>query len=932
MRFHPARLLLLMTLPVLVVALPAPDLGAARSASPEEADGAWTIDDILLAEDAGSFEISPDGRFVVWVKTRMDKKKGEKVSNLVLSRLGDRREEIPLTRGRDRDTEPQWSPDGTTIAFLSTRERPRNKEDEVEQDADLVETQLWLIDSRGGEPWPLTRLDRKIESFDWRDDHTIVVALPEAKSLREQRASEEEDTSKVVEAPQETTPVRLFSVSVTDGALTRLTENDDWIEWVKVSPDGRWAVARHARSLSFEFDHRTPPVLRLHDLVRGTERTLLGERRVLAERAEWAPDSKGFYFVQEYSSDPIYFTATIELLQYVDAESGASVTVDLQWPNGLGSAHVLPTLDGVLALLADGVRYRPARYTRAGSGWTKQELQGEHAGNIFDWALGQDGRTLVYEHSTASRPTQLYQAHLDGGTIGDEAELTNLNPDFRGKPIHPARVERWKGARDEEVEGILYYPLEYERGRRYPLVLFIHGGPTGTDMDRWEQTYGYPKLLLAQRGAFILEVNYHGSGNYGLEWVESICCGSYYDLERVDLESGVDHVIQLGLADPDKLAVLGWSNGAILTTELITRSTRFKAASAGAGDVEWISDWANVDFGASFDNYYMGAAPYEDPDLYVRKSPYFRLADVTTPTILYTGTEDRNVPPSQSWSHFRVMQQVGKAPVRLVLFPGEPHSIGKYVHQRRKVEEDLAWFDEYLFGIETSPPLLKDGSPLAAALARAGFARSDGLYGRRLKTGPLVPEAVDHDGLRVSRFEVTRAQYAAFDPESTFPAGTGNYPASGITFEQASAYAAWLAELTGEPWRLPDATEAKALYRTHPTDPAAGASDTEDTRDDENTLDHWAGYPPNPEDAARLHEKAAALGGAAPLLTEVGRFRGRGPGEPVYDLGGNVAEWTVGEDGSGVLAGGSADLPDGATGPSATAGEAYRGLRVVATP
>jgi dipeptidyl aminopeptidase/acylaminoacyl peptidase len=931
MRSHAVRRLLFVTLAVLAVALPRPDLGAATSGSPEEGGEAWTIDDILLAEDAGSFEVSPDGRFAVWVKTRMDKKKGERVSNLVLSRLDGGREEIPLTRGRDRDTEPQWSPDGKTIAFLSTRERPREGDEDDERDEDLVETQLWLIDARGGEPWPLTRLDRKIESFDWRDGQTIVVAVPEAKSLRERQATEEEDTSKVVEAPEETPPVRLFAVSVADGTFTRLTENEDWIEWVKVSPDGRWAVARHARSLSFTFDHRTPPVLKLHDLVSGTERTLLGDRRVLAERAEWSPDSKGFYFVQEYSSDPTYFTATILLLQYVDVESGAPAPVDLQWPNGLGSAHVLPTLDGVLALLADGVRDRPARYTRSGSGWTKQELSGEHAGNIFDWALGPGGRTLVYEHSTASRPTQWYEAALDGGTIESVTELTNLNPGLRDKPTLPTRVERWKGARDEEVEGILYYPLEYEQGRKYPLVLFIHGGPTGTDMDRWEQTYRYPKLLLAQRGAFILEVNYHGSGNYGLEWVESICCGNYYDLERVDLESGVDHVIQLGLADPNKLAVLGWSNGAILTTELVTRSSRFKAASAGAGDVEWISDWANVDFGASFDNYYLGAAPYEDPDLYIRKSPYFRLVDVTTPTILYTGTEDRNVPPSQSWSHFRVMQQVGKAPVRLVLFPGEPHSIAKYVHQRRKVEEDLAWFDEHLFGIETSPPVLKDGSPLAAALVRARFTRSEGFYGRRLKKGPLVPEAVDRDGLRVSRFEVTRAQYAAFDPGYAFPTGTGNYPASGITFGQAKAYAAWLAEQTGEPWRLPGPTEAEALYRADPTDSPAEAGDTEDAHDDENTLDRWAGYPPNPEDAARLREKAAALGGPAPLLMEVGRFRGRGPGEPVYDLGGNAAEWTVGEDGSGVLAGGSADLPQGATGPSAAAGEAYRGFRVVAT-
>jgi dipeptidyl aminopeptidase/acylaminoacyl peptidase len=917
---------------VLTFLLAAPGLGAApRAAHHEPTDGAWSIDDILLAEEAGSFELSPDGRWAVWVKTRMDKKKGERVSNLIVSRLGGRREEVALTRGRDRNLGPRWSPDGKRIAFLSTRKPPR-EDDREGDEKDLAKTQLWLIDSRGGEPWPLTRLDREIRGFDWRDEKTIVFAAPEAGSFRQQRAEEDEDTSELVEVEEETSPVRLFAVRIEGGAPIRLIENDDWIEWVKVSPDGRWAVALHQQSLSFEFDNKQPPVVKLHDLASGSTRTLLEGQRVLIGRAEWSPDSKGVYLVQEYSSDPAYFMATIQLLHFVDVEGGTAAPVDLQWTGGLGSDQVLPTLDGFLALLADGVRFRPARYTRSGSGWTKQDLSGGHTKNLFDWALGQDGRTLVYEHSTASTPAQWHQAILNGGTIEGTTTLTNLNRGFADKPVHPARVERWKGARDEEVEGILYYPPEYERGKKYPLFLAIHGGPAGTDLDRWDQSYAYPKLLLAQKGAFILEVNYHGSGNYGLEWVESICCGNYYDLERVDLENGVDHVIRLGLADPNRLASIGWSNGAILTTELVTRSPRFKAASAGAGDVEWISDWANVDFGAAFDNYYFGAAPYEDPELYIRKSPYFRLKDVTTPTILYTGTEDRTVPPSQSWSHFRVMQQVGQTPVRFVLFPGEPHGLRRYVHQRRKVEEDLAWFDQHLFGAAASPPVVKKDSPLARALARARFARSRGLYGQKRKSGPLLPEAVSHAGLQVSRFEVTRAQYAAFDPKYQFPVGTGNYPANGITFDQAKAYAQWLAEATGTPWRLPSVSEGEALYPVPEDRRAHRKKDKKAQRSEENTLDRWAGYAPNPEDAARLREKASALEGTAPLLAEVGRFRGGGGDTGIYDLGGNVAEWTVAEDGTGVLSGGSADLPAGASGPSAEAGEAYRGFRVVATP
>jgi dipeptidyl aminopeptidase/acylaminoacyl peptidase len=871
----------------------------------------WTADDLLLAEQAGEFAVSPDGQWAVWVKTAMDKEKGEQVSNLVLSRLGGDSLEIALTRGKDRCRNPRWAPDGQTIAFLGTRPLPEKKGD----DEKTAKTQLWLIRAQGGEPWPLTTLDREIRGFAWRDKDTLVLALPEAKSLFEQTVEKDKDTSRAVEDAEREPPVRLWSVSIKGGAPSRLTNNRDWIEWVQVSPDGRWAVTLHAQSLSFQFDHRVPPVLKVTDLVSGRTRALLEGQRLLPVAARWASDSKGFYFVHQYSSHPTYFTASIELLQYVDAESGRATPVDLQWKRGLGSARIQPTADGFIALLADGVRQRPARYTRTADGWTRQELSGEHVRNIVDWALGGDGATLVYDHSSASTPDQWYRGRLAGATIESPVRLTDLNPGFKGKPVHRSEVVRWRGARDEEVEGILYYPLEYREGTRAPLFLSIHGGPLGADGDYWDQGYAYPKLLLAQRGAFLLEVNYHGSSGYGLEWAESICCGNYYDLERVDLEKGADYVIGRGLADPERLGSIGWSNGAILTTELVTRSRRFKAASAGAGDVEWISDWGNVDFGASFDNYYFGKAPYEDPDLYIRKSPYFRLKDVTTPIILYTGTDDRNVPPSQSWSHFRVLQQVGRTPVRFVLFPGEPHGLGKYVHQKRKIDEDMAWFDTHLFGTKPVEAVVKEGSPLEAALARKGFARSGGLFGRTVK-GKLVPEAVAYEGLLMGRFEVTRAQYAAFESQGRFAPGTANLPANGITFEQAKAYAAWLARLTGEPWRLPSAAEVKDLY-----DAARG---------DENTLDHWAGYAPNPEDAERVRQRAAELGGSAPLLEEVGRHMGRGDSEKVYDLGGNVAEWASGADGRGVLVGGSADQPAAGAEAAASAAGAYRGLRVVA--
>jgi dienelactone hydrolase len=416
----------------------------------------------------------------------------------------------------------------------------------------------------------------------------------------------------------------------------------------------------------------------------------------------------------------------------------------------------------------------------------------------------------------------------------------------------------------------------------------------------------------------VLQANYHGSSCYGLAWVESIA-GHYYELEIPDLEAGVDAVIARGLADPERLASAGWSNGGILTVELLTRSKRYRAASVGAADVEWISDWGNVDFGASFDNYYFGAPPWETPQVYVEKSPFFRLPQVTTPTLVFSGTEDRNVPPHESWSLFRALQQIGKAPTRLVLFPGEPHSLMKVAHQRRKLQEELDWFDRYLLDKPRARrAAIKDGTPLSGLLGRAKAARVGSAFGRQVN-GLLVPETVSFHGLDVGRFEVTQAQFAAFDPTLQIEPGSENLPLTGLSFARAAEYVAWLAKRTGKPFRLPTEEEARELDEA-----AAG---TGSVGNGGNTLDRWVGYDPNPHDRKEIETELKALPGAAPLLLPVGSLAGAGD-DPVFDLDGNAAEWAVGSGGKGIPVGPSADRP---TDPRSDdlPGAGYVGLRVV---
>jgi dipeptidyl aminopeptidase/acylaminoacyl peptidase len=840
-----------------------------------------------------------------------DKEKDGRISNLVLSSLTEKKE-IELTRGSESCSNPKWSPDGQLIAFVTTRPAPKSK---PPAPGEGPKPQIWLINAFGGEPWPLTEFSRGVSNYEWADADTIIFAAQEEPALYEKEIKEKKDTSVVVEDEPHAPPVRLFKFALKAKKLTRLTDNADRIISFSLSPGGAKAVTAHDRSLRFVYDNKVKPVVFLYDLATAERKQIFAEPKFNIGQVRWAQDGKGFYAVSAFTNHPQYLNATIDELYFYDLASSAVAKVDLGWENGLASG-VWTTEDGFLTLLANGARHKAARYRRATGSWAREWIEGEHARNLFALQFGKDNKTLLYSYSTASTPAQWYRARLEGARIESPAQLTDINQSFKKKTIAKSEVIRWKGARGEEVEGILYYPHNYEAGKKHALVVMIHGGPAGADFDEWDESWAYPTNLMCQRGAFVLKPNYHGSSNYGLKWVESIGNGNYYELEVPDIEKGVDHLIARGEIDADRLGVMGWSNGSILTIALTVTTTRYKVAGAGAGDVEWASDWGNAHFGAAFDNYYFGKSPLEDPQLYIKKSPFYRLDRVRTPTIIFFGTEDTNVPTQQGWMHYRALQQLGKTDVRFILFPGERHSPQKLVHQRRKLEEELAWFDKYLFKTAREEnESFKPDSPLAVVL-KLKNAKGDGArYGLIDKEGCLIPETVKHAGVEIGRFEVTRAQYAQFDKSYRVEPGKENYPANNITFEQAKAYCEWLSKATGQIYRLATEEEAESLYAT-PAGP-------------ENTLDFWAGYAVNPDDAARLSQKISEAGGPATLLKEVGSFKGAGKDDPVFDLGGNVAEWVVAKDGSGRAVGGSADTPVDAKLRSRKPAPEYTGFRVI---
>jgi len=844
----------------------------------------WTVEDVINQKSAYGLEFSPNGKSLVWVKSQPNKEKDADESDLYLTRL-DVREDgkyktIQLTRGNESDYSPLFSKDGETIYFLSSREEG-NK--------------LWGMSIYGGEPYEVHEFKTGISDIQWLDDGKLAFESTEGTTLYEQELKEKKDNTVVVEDTAHFKASRVYSFDLKDKTINRLTDNEYPVGEYEVSDNGKWLVSSHITTPDYTADANPKPNYYLWNLKDGSKREILTEGYQTPGNFTFTEDNNGFYFVSVESSDPKWNGAGISLLHYYSLDDNSAQKVPIDWEWGLGSGFDLFGND-VMVGLANGTTVKLAYLEKDGNSWNKKSVDaGSMDEHVTVTAVGKENKKMVYVYSDASTPPQYRVAELDEGrrsvSIPKGNEVIKINEYLDKKKKAKTEVVSWTGALDDEVTGILYYPHDYEEGRSYPLVVTIHGGPSGVDMDRWNESWTDFNNIMAQKGAFVLQPNYHGSSNHGREFVESIK-GHYYEYELPDIISGVNKLVDEGKVDPDSMGVKGWSNGAILTTMLtVKHPDMFNVAAPGAGDVNWTSDYGTCAFGVSFDQSYFGGAPWDNTngkifnETYIQKSPLFEMEQVTTPTIIFHGSKDRAVPRDQGWEYYRALDQIGKAPVRFLWFPDQPHGLQKITHQTRKMEEEIRWFEKYLFGThKPENEAYKKESPIAELLQKDNAQTTEeGLYGV-IQNGVLIPETISikKDSTAIGRFEVTNAQYAAYDDSYEYDNVRANYPVTGLSKNKAQQYISWLNEQTGNNYRLPNAEEAEKLNEQAQKVAAS-----------ENTLNYWSGYDITIDEVPEFRQKLEELNRT--LLKEVGTYKSTKVGEAhIYDLGGNAAEWYSG--------------------------------------
>lgn len=878
----------------------------------------WTVEDVINQERASSLEFSPDGNSLVWVKSQPDKEKDATQSDLYLTRLDNKKDgnykTIQLTRGNESDYSPLFSTDGETIYFLSSREEGKK---------------LWAMSIFGGEPYEVHEFETGISDIQQMGKNKLAFQSNEGKTLYEQKLEEEKDNTVVVEDTAHFKPSRVYSFDLEEKSITRLTDNNYPVSEYRVSADGKWLVSSHTMSPSYGADASPKSTYYLWNLEERSKQQILEEGYQTPGNFKFTADNNGFYFVSVKSSDPEWNGAGKSVLHYFSVDNKGVKDVPIDWNWGLGSGFDVFG-NNVMVGLANGPTVKLAYLEKNGTNWTKKSVDaGKRDEHVTVTAVGKNHQKLVYVYSTASMPPEYRVATIDENrrsvTIPEGNEVIKLNEYLDKKKKAKTEVIRWTGALEEEVNGILYYPHDYEEGREYPLVVTIHGGPSGVDTDRWNESWTDFNNIMAQKGAFVLQPNYHGSGNHGQEFVESIK-GHYYEYELPDIIAGIEKLVDEGKVDPDSMGVKGWSNGAILTTMLtVKHPDMFKVAAPGAGDVNWTSDYGTCAFGVSFDQSYFGGAPWDDTngkifnETYIQKSPLFEMEKVKTPTIIFHGSKDRAVPRDQGWEYYRALQQIDQAPVRFLWFPDQPHGLQKITHQTRKMEEEIRWFDTYLFGtVEPENEAFKEESPIADLLKKDKAQTADGLYGV-MHNGTLIPETVSikKDSTSIGQFEVTNAQYAAFNQNHQYPQVQANYPATEISQSDAQQYIEWLNEQTGENYRLPNADEAEKLNK-----------EARKVAASENTLNYWAGYDITVDEVSEFRQKLEAL--THTMLKEAGSYKSVKIGDAhVYDLGGNATEWHSGSEANGSTYGYSAInfVDERSKTPSAPA--RYTGFRVM---
>jgi dipeptidyl aminopeptidase/acylaminoacyl peptidase len=588
-------------------------------------------------------------------------------------------ERYQLTSGKKSSAGAIWSPDSRRLAFTSDRDGKR---------------QIYLISPSGGEAQQLTNEDNGVGAAAWAPDGSAIAFTSSGSDLAKKDRKEKYGDFEIYEGDYSMSHLWLVKVPAEISGdvkkapkAEQLTKGDQFsvgaFAW---SPDGKRIAFDAQRDPDLgSSDTQTIYVLNLADL--HVKRLLDGSGP--NGNPKWSRDGKQIAYVTS-NGHQFYYWAN-RYIAVVPADGGQPRVVTSEFdedanligwgPDGIYFGATQKTASHVFRVDPGTRAVRritgPDHFLASGASFTK------------------DYRTMA---GVGAAPNHFAEAYVSPTSDFSPRHLTDVAAQWKDFKLTTREVIQWKSSDGAAIEGVLIKPADFDAAKKYPLLVVIHGGPTGVDTPAQSADRYYPIERFAAKGSLILKVNYRGSAGYGEKFralnVRNLGVGDYEDVI-----SGVDYLIERGMVDKNRVGSMGWSQGGYISAFITCYSDRFKAVSVGAGISDWMTYYVNTDI-HPFTRQYLKGTPWDDPEIYRKTSPITYVSRAQTPTLIQHGDQDKRVPPPNAFELYQALKD-RKVPVKLVLYKGFGHPITKPKQQKAVMEHNYEWFSKYIWGEET---------------------------------------------------------------------------------------------------------------------------------------------------------------------------------------------------------------------------------------
>ncbi|HLW97407.1 MAG TPA: S9 family peptidase [Candidatus Acidoferrales bacterium] len=645
--------------------------------------GAPTINQSLEMRSASAPRISPDGRWVAYEITRTNWESNAFERELWLADTSSARR-FRLTGGKGSSSDAQWSPDSKWIAFLS--DRPP-----LLSGAKENKSQIYLIPATGGEARELTKVETGVNSFGWAPDgHSIAFTSTDAPTKGRKDRDEKYGEIQIISGDYSMTQlwmVNLADPDAIDSARVpeprQLTEGSTFtVGGFSWSPDG----TRIAFSAQRDPDLGSADTAAIYVLT-------VADRAVKKivdapgpnTNPVWSPEGTEIAYSTSNANPNFFYTN--RMIAVVPSSGGTPRMLTSKFDEDTS-----PIAWGPDGIYFDALQRTYSHLFRVNpKTGAIDRVSSPDAYIASQFSFAHDYKFAAFVGASDNNFGEVCVSSLR--SFSPKA-LTNMGDQLKG--FRPARREiiQWNSTDGAKIEGVLLKPTDFDPAKKYPLLIVIHGGPTGVDRGSISADRYYPMEIFAAKGALILRPNYRGSAGYGEAFrslnVRNLGVGDY-----ADVISGVDFLIGKGWVDRDRVGAMGWSEGGYISAFITASSDRFKAVSVGAGISDWMTYYVNTDI-HPFTRQYLHATPWDDPEIYRKTSPISYVKAAKTPTLIQHGGSDKRVPIPNGFELYQALRDLG-VPVRMVVYPGFGHPINKPKQQRSVTEENLRWFGHYIW-------------------------------------------------------------------------------------------------------------------------------------------------------------------------------------------------------------------------------------------